>query len=402
MNKNKLFLVLIVISVMALIGSTTACAPTAPAEPAAKPTINSFTASPTSISTGQKTTIGWDVSGATTITIEPGIGTSGPTGSLQLSPTADTTYSLTATNKAGSTTGSVTVTVTTVAAGMPDLFIEDVWLAAETIYYTVKNQGVAASKPTLLRLYVNGFEQDSKYLDVLAPGQEELNNFSAYQHLQQITTTKEGFEFAPSNIKVCIDEDNAVAESNEGNNCFNEMWGITETYDFTYYAHRAKWRSGDGDVRWDGRYTDEKGAVFLFLGELTTCPEKVSNGWILGRFYDFSIDEQMNISSQYGGTMGRSREIEVPENAKFISELGFRRGENSTDGVRVALGYLDEKFSMVLFPQMDVYSDGQLHTYEVDLGNLAGKRTEFFLYVEAKNSPEGDCVKWVNPRIIQE
>ena len=402
MNKHKWFLVLIVVSVMALIGSTTACAPAAPKGPAAKPTINSFTASPTNINSGQNTTISWDVSGATTIIIEPGIGTSGPTGSLQLSPTAATTYTLTATNNAGSTTGSVAVTVTTKAAGMPDLVVEDVWLAAETIYYIVKNQGVAASKPTLLRLYVNGFEQDSKYLDVLAPGEEELNNFSAYQHLQQITTTKEGFEFAPSNIKVCIDEDNAVAESNEGNNCFNQMWGLTDTYDFTYYAHLAKWRSGAGDVRWDGRDTDEKGAAFLFLGELTTCPERVSNGWILGRFYDFSVDEQMNVSSQYGAAMGRSREIAVPENAKFISELGFRRGEESTDGVRVALGYLDEKFSMVLFPTMDVNSDGELHTYQVDLSDLAGKKTEFFLYVEAKGSPEGDCVKWVNPRIIQE
>ena len=402
MNKNKWFPVLIIVSVMALIISGAACGPTVTKEPTTKPTINSFTASPTSINQGQQTTLSWDVSGATTVTIEPGIGTSGPTGSLQLSPTADTTYTLTATNNAGSTTGSVKVTVTTVAAGMPDLAIADVWLEAETIYYKVKNQGIAASEPTLLRLYVNGFEQDTKYLDVLDAGQDEINSFSAYRHRQQETITTEGYEFAPANIRVCIDEDNAVAESNEGNNCFNQMWGITETYDFTIYAHLAQWRSGAGNIRWDGRSTDEKGAALLYLGELTTCPQKVSNGWILGRFYNFAADEQINISRQYGISSGFERGIEVPENAKFISQLGFRRGEDSTDGVKVAFGYLDEKFSMVLFPMMDVYSDGKLYNYEADLSDLAGKKTEFFLYVEAKDSPEMDCVKWVNPMIIQE
>jgi hypothetical protein len=122
------------------------------------------------------------------------------------------------------------------------------------------------------------------------------------------------------------------------------------------------------------------------------CPEKVSNGWIMGRFADYY--------SELGMTL--SREIKVPANSKFVAELGFKKGTTSSDGVRVAFGYLDETFSLVLFPKMDVNSDGKLHTYEVDLDALGGKKTEFFLWVEAKNSPEGDCVRWVNPRIIQE
>jgi hypothetical protein len=33
---------------------------------------------------------------------------------------------------------------------------------------------------------------------------------------------------------------------------------------------------------------------------------------------------------------------------------------------------------------------------------MAGKKTEFILRVEAKDSPEGDCVRWVEPKIVQE
>ena len=46
-----------------------------------------------------------------------------------------------AANEAGSTTGSVTLSVTPVVAGKPDLVITDMWLSGDTFYYNIKNQG---------------------------------------------------------------------------------------------------------------------------------------------------------------------------------------------------------------------------------------------------------------------
>src|SRR5271165_1148838 len=78
-----------------------------------KPTIGSFSASPTSITSGSSSTLSWTTSGATSIAITPGTFTSSSlSGSTSLSPTATTTYTLTATNAAGSTTSTLTVTVT--------------------------------------------------------------------------------------------------------------------------------------------------------------------------------------------------------------------------------------------------------------------------------------------------
>ena len=98
-------------------GSTTATA-TVTVNAANRPAISSFTASPTSIASGSSSTLSWATTGATSIAITPGTFDSTSTsGSLSVSPTATTSYTLTATNAAGSTTATAPVTVT--SAGGP-------------------------------------------------------------------------------------------------------------------------------------------------------------------------------------------------------------------------------------------------------------------------------------------
>ena len=58
---------------------------------------------------GGSSTLSWSVTGATSVTIDNGIGSVALTGTTVVSPTTDTTYTLTATNSAGSVTESVTV-----------------------------------------------------------------------------------------------------------------------------------------------------------------------------------------------------------------------------------------------------------------------------------------------------
>ena len=76
------------------------------------PTITSFTADPTSINSGTSSKLSWTAVGAASIAITPGTFTStSASGSVSVSPTAKTTYTLTATNAAGSVTSKLTVTV---------------------------------------------------------------------------------------------------------------------------------------------------------------------------------------------------------------------------------------------------------------------------------------------------
>jgi phosphatidylinositol-3-phosphatase len=69
-----------------------------------------LTAQPTTISRGSSTTLKWNASNATSVTIS-GLGTFAATGSLTLSPTATTTYTATATGPGGTARASAAVTV---------------------------------------------------------------------------------------------------------------------------------------------------------------------------------------------------------------------------------------------------------------------------------------------------
>src|SRR5207245_8199369 len=77
---------------------------------ASLPVINSFTATPDTIHQGQSAVLAWDVSGAETLSIDQGIGVQAGH-QVTVSPTATTTYTLSATGLGGDTTAQVTVTV---------------------------------------------------------------------------------------------------------------------------------------------------------------------------------------------------------------------------------------------------------------------------------------------------
>ena len=80
------------------------------------PTVDSFTANPSTITEGESTTLSWQTTNATSVTIKDGNGTtvysgSSVDGSTSVSPSSTTTYTLTATGNGGTATASVTVTV---------------------------------------------------------------------------------------------------------------------------------------------------------------------------------------------------------------------------------------------------------------------------------------------------
>jgi hypothetical protein len=91
--------------------TTVACSGTAPV-------IGSFGASPSAITSGQSSTLSWSLSGASTVSIDNGVGSqsSATTSSVSVSPAQTTTYTLTAVNYIGTTTAQTTVTVTAPAS----------------------------------------------------------------------------------------------------------------------------------------------------------------------------------------------------------------------------------------------------------------------------------------------
>lgn len=91
-------------------GQTTANQTVVVTTTAAKPTIVSFTAAPTTIDAGQTSNLSWVVQNATDVQIST-IGKVELTGTQGVQPQTTTTYTLTATNDNGTTTATATVTV---------------------------------------------------------------------------------------------------------------------------------------------------------------------------------------------------------------------------------------------------------------------------------------------------
>jgi hypothetical protein len=74
--------------------------------------ISSFTATPSTITTGQSSTLAWSVSAGTNCSIDQSIGAVGATGNQTVSPTVTTTYTMTCDGLNGGTGDTATATVT--------------------------------------------------------------------------------------------------------------------------------------------------------------------------------------------------------------------------------------------------------------------------------------------------
>ncbi len=120
MKPSRTLIPLVLTLLLAACGGT-GTTPTPPTPPApitppgdGAPVISSFTASPTSVITGDFVTLSWEVTNAETIRLTPDSGQgdlSAQTG-VTITPTATTTYTLEAVSSSGlNDTASVTVTV---------------------------------------------------------------------------------------------------------------------------------------------------------------------------------------------------------------------------------------------------------------------------------------------------
>ncbi|MEP6914012.1 MAG: hypothetical protein ABJC89_00130 [Acidobacteriota bacterium] len=83
------------------------------------PTAN-MSASTSALIAGQSATLSWATSGATSVSIDQGVGVVGASGSRVIAPLSTVTYTLTAVNATGTTTRTVTVAVTPAATVSPN------------------------------------------------------------------------------------------------------------------------------------------------------------------------------------------------------------------------------------------------------------------------------------------
>ena len=118
MKKTEFFTIILILIMFGLING---CSPAPSA-----PVITSFLADPQVTEAGGTSTLTWEVSNATTVTISPDVGSVALIGTFVVSPEETTTYTLTASNAAGNVTANVNVTVSSALQKAIDVVIEEI------------------------------------------------------------------------------------------------------------------------------------------------------------------------------------------------------------------------------------------------------------------------------------
>ena len=139
--------------------------PEAATPPAAKPVITYFSAEPSTISSGQPSSLRWAIGGATSVQIDNGIGSVSTDGRRAVYPTATTTYHLTATGSGGESSADATVTVSTPPPPAPaqnngPATIQDILAhQVQDIHFDYDKSEVRASDQPILQSDANALKQ---------------------------------------------------------------------------------------------------------------------------------------------------------------------------------------------------------------------------------------------------
>ncbi len=128
---------------------------------ASAPEIVSFSANFESLNVGEAAVLSWEVSGASSITIDQGVGSVTPYGMFEVFPTETTAYTLTAVNDVGSSSSSITIIIAPVLETlpleiMPPLFDGVIIFPPTITFFKVNKQILPHSESAVLSWEVSG------------------------------------------------------------------------------------------------------------------------------------------------------------------------------------------------------------------------------------------------------
>jgi len=165
-------------------------------------------------------------------------------------------------------------------SAQPDLVIDDIFpelpegQCGDTITYTIRNQGGEDAGSSYTKLYVDGVYKEYDSEGTLAAGSSRSTSNQSFSYDWKANYT------APSDtIKVCADDYDYVEESNEANNCREEVCELDNIPpEAEIIEPPAGERTGPGAL-WYGKNQEDLNAVFKYSDNggagLLSCLYKV-------------------------------------------------------------------------------------------------------------------------------
>lgn len=149
--------------------------------PADNPPRVSFAATPSTIRSGQSATLSWTTTGATAVQIDNGIGSQALAGSINVTPAATTTYTLTAMQGSTTVTSTATVNVVSVpvvnVTSLPAPMLQSAGAGGASTSYALANSGGAPASINLTQ--TGSFFTQSPASFTLQPGSTQVVTITA-------------------------------------------------------------------------------------------------------------------------------------------------------------------------------------------------------------------------------
>ena len=240
------------------------------------PAINSFTATPATITAGQSAILSWSVSGASTVSIDNGVGDVSNATSRAVSPSQTTTYTLTATGSGGSVTSRTTITVSTFVTQPPTApsiisaiaksatEVDLAWTASTGVagYQIIRNGSVIGTVSGGTIAYADTSASGNTVYTYFVKAFDAAGNYSAPSNGAQVTTPA-----APPVSGTC-----PAPATNSFTGCYYNNVNLTGNPAFVSTDSQINfdwWANGPRDssvsldnfsVRWQGNFYFDQGS----------------------------------------------------------------------------------------------------------------------------------------------
>jgi hypothetical protein len=335
-----------------------------PPTPTSLPVINSFTASPSDISLGGSTSLSWNVSNTTSVTIDNGVGVVGSSGSTIVLPTATTIFTLTASNAAGNDTATALVIVSSAPPPPTSLPVIN--------YFTAGPPVISGGGSTTLSWNVSDASSVTIDNGIGPVGSAGTTIVSPASSINYTLTATNAAGWRSMTLAVLV----------------TGGGGTTVAYDFVEQAPTAYWwtiiSSSVVALPFPGAINDNRGFATYrdniklsdgntYTRVLETHPQWVNNGWISGK---------------YSG-------VYVPPGAKLRIKIGLINGA-AAGNVEFHIGKLGD---VATISAGVAYADG-VKEVEANLDAYAGQTIDFVLGTNANGSSTQDWAAWAEAKII--
>ncbi|MDD5493445.1 MAG: CARDB domain-containing protein, partial [Dehalococcoidia bacterium] len=360
------------------------------------PRINDFSATPLALVEGRQMILSWNVTGAGRVNIQPSVGDVLSEGSINLTPSKDTIYTIRAINRRGTSSSTQSIQVSHVSGPKPDLIITDFWTSGNVISYRIKNIGDTVSCGCHSCLYKNDSPEAEVYVMPLAPGEERAEAFLNYHFSPRYSSLAGGATSSETgtdaiNIMICANNDKSCAENNAENNCLDYNFGPLSRLSFTRYASSADWQSNTGELKWPMFKSDRDGWVGVVSADnsIRMNPPRIKDGWIQGTF---GIPSEVSHALQ---------SYTIPHKARFSARVGLTADTPVSASAKFTFGIIGDNFT-TYFQPVTVKAGNQMQNYEVDFYQLAGRQVKFIFRVESSDPLFPGSAAWIEPLLYQE